>query len=326
MYNLHGYALFALPKKIYMKKTHQIISILLLTVTVMVPGLTMAQDPIVQDIQKKIPEDSTHKEGWKLGAALTLGLAQGGTSNWAAGGEKSSFSLNSHVNLFGNWKKGKNKWTNNLDLFYAVLRTTSDGVRKNDDMIDFYSKYIYSFKPKVGLGVVTTFRTQFTEGFDYDVTPPEKTSNFFAPAYLTIAPGADWAPAEDLSLFLSPLSARWTFVNEANIELAPDYGLDSGHTSLFQAGAYFSAIFKREIFKNVTYKGRLDLFSNYLDKPQNIDVYWTNLFGFKVNNWLTVTYSFDLIYDDNIRLFGPNENAPRTQTKTLLSIGFSGKL
>jgi len=115
-------------------------------------------------------------------------------------------------------------------------------------------------------------------------------------------------------------------VNEANIELAPDYGLDSGHTSLFQAGAYFSTIFKREIFKNVTYKGRLDLFSNYLDKPQNIDVYWTNLFGFKVNNWLTVTYSFDLIYDDNIRLFGPNENAPRTQTKTLLSIGFSGKL
>jgi hypothetical protein len=48
----------------------------------------MAQDPIIQDIQKKLPEDTTHKEGWKFGAGLTLGLAQGGTSNWAAGGEK----------------------------------------------------------------------------------------------------------------------------------------------------------------------------------------------------------------------------------------------
>ena len=130
----------------------------------------------------------------------------------------------------------------------------------------------------------------------------------------------------DFSLFVSPISARWTFVSRSNIELATNYGLDSGKTSKFEAGAYLSANFKKEIFKNVVYKGRLDLYSNYLANPQNVDVYWTNLIGLKVNKWLTVTYSFDLIYDDDVKIFGPDKNAPRTQTKTLLSVGFTAKL
>ncbi len=303
----------------------------LLTVLVLLTAASAyAQDATVQELKntatKTLEEDTSHKSGWKKGALINLGLAQGGTSNWAAGGEKSSFSLNGYLNLYANLKEGKNRWTNNLDLFYAVINTTSQGMRKNDDRIDFYSKYLYMVKPKMGLGVVGTFRTQFTDGYDYDETPIVKTSAFFAPAYLTIAPGVDWQPCADFSLFVSPISARWTFVSQGNIALAPDYGLDSGKTSRFEAGAYLSANYKKEIFKNVTYKGRLDLYSNYLSNPQNIDVFWTNLFGLKVNKWLTVTYSFDLIYDDDVKIFGPDKNAPRTQTKTLLSVGFTGKL
>ena len=289
-----------------------------------------AQDATVQELKqtatKTLEEDTSHKQGWKKGLLVNLGLAQGGTNNWAAGGEKNSFSLNSYLNLYANWKDGRRKWTNNLDLFYAVIRTTSQGLRKNDDRIDLYSKYVYKIKPKIGFGVVGTFRTQFTDGFDYDETPIVKTSDFFAPAYLTIAPGIDWEPAKDFSIFISPISARWTFVSQGNINLAPDYGLDSGKTSRFEAGAYLSANYKKEIFKNVVYKGRLDLYSNYLSNPQNIDVYWTNMLGLKVNKLLTVTYSFDLIYDDDVKIFGPNKNAARTQTKTLLSVGFTGRL
>jgi len=291
---------------------------------------TLAQDPTVQDLKntatKTLAEDTSHKQGWKFGGLINFGLAQGGTSNWAAGGEKSSLSLNGYLNLFANWKEGKNKWTNNLDLFYAVLNTTSQGMRKNDDRIDYFSKYLYMVKPKMGIGVVGTFRTQFTNGYDYDETPKVKTSAFMAPAYLTIAPGVDWQPSPDFSLFVSPISAKWTLVSRSNIELATDYGLDSGKTSRFEAGAYLSANYKKEIFKNVVYKGRLDLYSNYLKNPQNVDVFWTNLIGLKVNKWLTVTYSFDLIYDDDVKIFGPDKNAPRTQTKTLLSVGFTGKL
>ena len=56
--------------------------------------------------------------------------------------------------------------------------------------------------------------------------------------------------------------------------------------------------------KNITYSTRADFFSNYVDDPQNIDVFWTNVLHLKVNNWLIVNYNFDLIYDDDVKLFG----------------------
>jgi hypothetical protein len=86
-----------------------------------------------------------------------------------------------------------------------------------------------------------------------------------------------------------------------------------------------SANFRKEIAKNVGIKSRLDLYSNYLSNPQNVDIFWTNVIAMKVNKWLAITYNFDLIYDDDARLFGPNNNAPRTQIKSLLSVGFTGR-
>ena len=303
---------------------------LLTLASILITTAAIAQDPTVQELkntgEKTLDEDTSHYQGWKKGGYLNLGLAQGGTSNWAAGGEKSSFSVNAHLNLYANLRSGKNRWTNNLDLFYAVIRTTSSGMRKNDDRIDYFTKYSYMFKPKWGFGVVGTFRTQFTKGFDYSETPHRLTSDFMAPAYLTIAPGINWQPCSSFSLFLSPISARWTFVKRYTDSLGPSYALDPGKSTRLEAGAYLSANYKKEIFKNVTYRGRLDLYSNYLHNPQNVDVFWTNLFGLKVNKWLTVTYTFDFIYDNDIKLFGPGHNAPRPQTKTLLSVGFVGKL
>ena len=143
----------------------------------------IAQDKTVQELkttaEKTLAEDTTHKDGWKKGVNINLGLAQGNTSNWAAGAEKSSFSINSYVNLFANLKRGKNEWTNNLDLFYALMNTTTQGTRKNDDRIDLYSKYTHRFKSKWGYGVVGNFRTQFTDGFDYNKTPERKNLRIF---------------------------------------------------------------------------------------------------------------------------------------------------
>jgi hypothetical protein len=56
-----------------------------------------------------------------------------------------------------------------------------------------------------------------------------------------------------------------------------------------------------------------------------VDIFWTNVIAMKLNKWLALTYNFDLIYDDDVRLFGPSGDAPRTQIKSVLSIGFSGK-
>jgi hypothetical protein len=76
------------------------------------------------------------------------------------------------------------------------------------------------------------------------------------------------------------------------------------------------------IAKNISYKGRLDLFSNYGNKPQNVDIFMTNLFSFKINKFFSATYSLDMIYDDDIRLFGADKTSPGLQLKSLIGIGF----
>ena len=73
--------------------------------------------------------------------------------------------------------------------------------------------------------------------------------------------------------------------------------------------------------KVVTYTGKLDLFSNYKHKPQNIDLYMTNLFAVKLSEVLSATYSLTLIYDDYIKLFGPNHDAPDLQLQSLFGAG-----
>src|SRR5688572_28296336 len=84
---------------------------------------TFAQDQTVKELEKtatkELADDTAHKDGWKTGMLINLGLAQGNSSNWAAGAEKNSFAVNSYVNLFANLKRGKHVWKNNLDLFYA---------------------------------------------------------------------------------------------------------------------------------------------------------------------------------------------------------------
>lgn len=303
--------------------------VLLVMAVLLAANAVVAQDATVTDLkstaQKTLADDTSHKSGWKTGGVFNLGLAQGSTSNWAAGGEPFSLTVTSFLNLYANHKTEKSKWVNNLDLFYAIQQTTSQGMRKNDDRIDLYSKYTRFISKTWSFGFVGNFRTQFTDGYDYGKTPKERISDLFAPAYLTLAPGLEWAPNDAFSVFLSPISAKWTFVKSDADNLGPRYGLDPGKTSRLEAGAFVSANFRKEIAKNVGIKSRLDLYSNYLKNPQNVDVFWTTVLAMKVNKWLAVTYNFDLIYDDDVRLFGPTNDAPRTQLKSLLSVGFTGK-
>ena len=298
-------------------------ALLLLTTVV------LGQDAAIRDIQqtgsKTFEEDTTFKKGWKKGINMNLGVAQGTTSNWAAGAEQSSFTINTYINPYALYKNGRHRWVNNLDLFYALINTTSQGTRKNDDRIDFFSKYSYQIKKRWGVGAVLNFRTQFTDGYDYDKTPRELISGFMSPGYLTFAPGINWQPAEYASIFVSPISGRWTFVTRP--ELRPLYAVDPDKSARTELGAYLTATMKKDIMKNVNFSTRLDLYSNYLDgKPQNVDVFWTNVITMKVNKWLGVTYNFDLIYDDDVRSFGPNGTSPGTQIKSLLSVGITTKL
>ena len=65
----------------------------------------------------------------------------------------------------------------------------------------------------------------------------------------------------------------------------------------------------------------MDLFSNYQHNPFNVDFYMTNLFAAKFSKKFAVTWNVDMIYDDDVRIFGPKQNSPRMQLKSVVGIG-----
>jgi hypothetical protein len=136
---------------------------------------------------------------------------------------------------------------------------------------------------------------------------------------MIVSPGFDWHPIKNLSVFLSPATARWVIVKDTS--LSKLYGVEPGENGDFQLGAYLTINYMAALGKAVTYTGRLDLFSNYQHNPQNIDLYMTNLLAVKISNFLSFTYSLTLIYDDDVRLFGPTQTAAALQLQSLFGAG-----
>lgn len=294
---------------------------------------TYAQDATVKELKdaagKEIKKDAadTIPKTWKTGGLVNINVNQGALSNWAAGGDKSSLSIASLLNLYAFYKKDKHIWDNTLDLAYGVINTTSLGTRKSDDRIDFLSKYGYQIsKNHWYVGALLNFRTQFAKGYSYpDGKPKVLTSSFLAPAYVLLSPNLTYQPNDNFSFSISPATARWTIVNDDSLSAAGAYGVDPGKKIKTEFGAFASVNYKAKISESASYMGRLDLFSNYLNNPQNIDLYMTNVLLVKVTKLITVSLSLDMIYDDDVRTVDDSGNprGPKIQLKELMGIGLA---
>ncbi len=267
---------------------------------------------------------------WKYSGITSLNLSQLSLSNWAAGGDN-SLSGNALVKLSADFDDGTLNWDNDLILGFGLIRTGSDPTRKSDDQIELSSKFGYKAREKWFYSALLSFRTQFAQGYD---NPGEddriKISDFMSPGYLNLALGMDYKPNKHISIFLSPLSTKFTFVMDENLSAAGSYGLDPGQTVRGEFGAYVKFAYKQEILKNVNLDTKFDLFSNYFDNPQYVDVTWDLLLTFKINEFLSASLMTQLIYDYDIQ-FGFDSTGDgeidsyesRVQFKELFGLGLT---
>ncbi|MDD5571300.1 MAG: DUF3078 domain-containing protein [Bacteroidales bacterium] len=281
--------------------------------------------------------------GWKKGGVINIGLSQTSLTNWAAGGQ-SSFAANGLLSLFANYKKSSLSWDNTLDVGYGVMQQGEDATfLKTDDKIDMVSKIGMKATKNLYYALLFNFKTQMAPGYNYP-NDSVKISDFLAPGYFMLAIGMDYKPKDNISVFLAPLTAKMTMVNDQNLANAGAFGVEkavydtagvliqNGKKTLVEFGGYLRFQYKKEIMKNILFQTKLDLFSNYLKDPQNIVVNWENLISFKVNKFISATITTNLIYDDKIKIAIDKNNdgiveakGPRTQFKEILSIGFSYK-
>lgn len=289
-----------------------------------------AQDMIVRTLPTEVFRTITHDAKdtsswkWKRGGQFNLNLSQGSLSNWAAGGDNFSMAFNSYVNYFMYFKKNKHSWDNNLDMYFGYIQTSSSGSRKNDDRLDYLSKYgfqIDSLK-RFFLSGLFNFRTQFFDGYSDN----KLASTLLSPAYVLFSLGMDYKPVTNFSVFLSPLTSRATIVASKKLAEKGGYGVPAGKRAINALGAFSSVNYSKDIAKNVSYRGRMDLFSDYNHNPWNIDLYLTNYFTFRINKYLSATYNLDMIYDDDVKLFGKDKTSPALQVKSIIGIGFQYRL
>lgn len=298
-----------------MKKIQTLVPLLFVII------LARAQDGTVKELQKTATRSikSLDSNGWKRQGTFILNLNQGALSNWVAGGEQSVLGINAIINYSLNFKRGKNTWDNLLDMAIGFQNASSFGnFRKIDDRIDLTSKYGYLINHHWYLAFLANFNSQMLEGFDYSTLPNTKISNFLSPGKIILSPGFDYKTTSRFSLFASPITVRWVLKTDPDFYNMAKFGVDSARKGNTEIGAFVTAKFNAAFTKWASFTSRIDMFSNYKRKPQNVDVLMTNLLTMKFTKLLATNISIDLIYDDDVK--------KRLQLKEILGIGLTLKL
>jgi hypothetical protein len=294
----------------------------------------------------KTPKKDTVIPNWKKGGMAGFNFTQASFTNWAAGGIN-SISGQVLFNTFANYKKGVTSWDNILDISYGLTKQgTSESVRKADDKLDITSKYgQYAFKKVWYYSILANFKTQFQPGYTYQGdTARTLISDFMAPGYLVIAVGLDYKPNDKFSIFTAPATAKYTFVFNQTLADAGAFGVekavyDTAGVRLVQGrnvrqefGGYFKMQYRGDVMKNVNLLAKLELFSNYLVNPQNIDVNAEVIVAMKVNKYITANLSMQAIYDHDINVAVDKNNdgvidgaGPRLQFRQVLGVGLAVK-
>lgn len=281
-------------------------------------------------------EDAPKK--WTRSGDIGLNFSQSHLSNWAAGGDN-ALNWQGIFNYNANYAHENNKWDNNISLALGYSHLGDAKAIKTDDKIELNSLYGYKATEKLFYSLAFSFKTQFADGFDYKNDSTNRISGFMVPAYATLGLGLEYVPNANFSINFAPLTGRITIVNDQDMADAGAFGVDpaeydeitgdkinDGKTTRFEFGAKMTAKLDVKIAENVSFNSKLELFSDYLKNPQNIDVDWQNLITMKVNSWLNANITAHLIYDDDIMITDKDGNiGPRTQFKEVLSIGLSYK-
>ena len=275
-------------------------------------------------------------EGWTHKGNIGLNFGQSSYTNWAAGGQN-TINGQGLFNYEIRYKKNDFKWDNTLNtaLGYSFYDFERKPI-KTDDKIEFTSLAGYKATEHLNYAAELAFRSQFAYGFDYTKDSTNYISKFLAPAYISLGLGAEWVPNPHFSLYFSPVTGRITIVNDDRLAEEGAFGVNNldkndtiVHTNFakvrYEIGARAVAKFQYPLAKNIDFNSKLELFSNYLNHPERIDVDWQNMLVLKVNSWLNANLATHLIYDYDIPFYDENNvkiEGSKVQFKEVLAVGF----
>jgi hypothetical protein len=283
------------------------------------------------DIQKIL----TKSQFWKYRTEASFALNQGLVTNWVKGGEN-SVSTALDITWYADYSNKPMLLSSNnfARIKYGLIKSGDDRVRKNIDLLETNSKLNHKAFGKFDFSGIMLFKTQVSRGYNYpnDSVP---VSKFMNPAILTLGFGLDYKPDKFTSINFSPLSYKGTFVPDTASIDQTRYGVPANRKALHEPGASFMISNEFRPVKNITVTNRLQLFTNYIHNPLNIDVDWEMILQANLNWFTDVRLNTHLIFDDDTKtpVFDKDKNpvmendglqkkTARIQFKELLGLSF----
>ena len=268
------------------------------------------------------------KTNWETNGNAIFLINQSSFSNWTSGGQSSvsgTLKINYNLNYFDNgWA-----WdTKILSAFGLNKISGSDFLKKTDDRIEINSvvgkKFNNNLIGKWSYSSFFNFQTQFAKGYRFgkdtngNSIRTEK-SRFFSPATTQLGIGLYWKKDQNFWINVAPMTGKLILVNRLFTKNLNDnqsyFGVKQNGNSRFELGASVRSFYKTEIYENITLENRLSLYSDYLDKPKNIDFDYTLNVTMKVNKFISTNLVFQFVYDDN--------EIKRMQIREVLGVGLN---
>ena len=269
---------------------------------------------------------------WKLHSQSNFIFSQTYLTNWASGGQ-SSVSLTLDATGFADYKNDDLMILSNnfIRVKYGLIKPGREDIRKSDDLLETNSKISHKAFGKFNFTGIMLFKTQLTVSKDYPSNT--KVSTFMNPAVLTLGFGMEYKPEKRTSINFAPLSYKATFVLDTLNYDETKYGLAKNTRVLQEPGASLQITNEFSPYKSITILNRLQLFTNYINKPQNIVVDWEMIATAKLNWFTDVRFNTHIIYDDKvliplykdgqpIMVDGKQKTGKRLQFKELLGFSF----
>jgi hypothetical protein len=283
---------------------------------------------------RKVQLSKIKPDYWKFKTDFSYLLSQGSFSNWAKGGNNNISTLldvTSALNYNNKDTKVNSSTTARFSL--GIQASGKDAmIKKNADILEINSKLNHKAFGKFDLSGLFQFKTQFLPGYNYP-NDSVKVSKFFNPATFIFGYGLEYKPDKNTSISFSPISYKCTFVPDTSINQTK-FGIPADKRSKNELGAYLTINSKMELFERVSMTNRIQLFSNFLSDPQNVDVDWEMIATTSLNWFTDLRLNIHLIYDDDTLLpvyengepvldfDGVQKKAPMVQFKELLGVSF----
>ena len=263
---------------------------------------------------------------WKIKTNASLSFGQTSYKYWSQGGENSLSSLaNLKMNL--KYKREKATWDNNFESIYGIMQQGDRKLIKTDDKFEFISNFAYKASDKWFYNGMINLKSQFTKGYKY---PNDSTvvSDFFSPAQLITSFGFEYR-RKYYNVIFSVMTGKTTFVTNKMLSEAGAYGVEKGKKFKAGVGSFLKFTFKKEIIDNVELNNRLELYSDYFNKPENIDVYWEVMVKMRINKFMYAAINTTLIYDYDTKYTIKDSSGkilssiPKVQFKEAFALAFT---